>query len=162
MIKKVWYAFYLCHRKFRPMTQKTLRGIALRQSGRVSLKRPAAGGESCEQDSILRCKKEKALKTTYTMLFLRLSPLPRSAGCGTWTRTVSLPMDFESTSSAIPTSRLLNCMKLSYNIDYSSIGWWFWQVFLWISVKILRKGFFLEIHLFLVYDRSTSMKEKYS
>ena len=22
MIKKVWYAFYLCHRKFRPMTQK--------------------------------------------------------------------------------------------------------------------------------------------
>ena len=53
MIKKVWYAFYLCHRKFRPMTQKTLRGIALRQSGRVSLKRPAAGGESCEQDSIL-------------------------------------------------------------------------------------------------------------
>ena len=83
MIKNVWYAFYLCHRKFRPMTQKTLRGIALRQSGRVSLKRPAAGGESCEQDSILRCKKEKALKTTYTMLFLRLSPLPRSAGCGT-------------------------------------------------------------------------------
>ena len=43
----------LCHRKLRPMTQKTLRGIALRQSGRVSLKRPAAGGESCEQDSIL-------------------------------------------------------------------------------------------------------------
>ena len=22
MIKNVWYAFYLCHRKFRPMTQK--------------------------------------------------------------------------------------------------------------------------------------------
>ena len=35
------------------MTQKTLRGIALRRSGRVSLKRPAAGGESCEQDSFL-------------------------------------------------------------------------------------------------------------
>ena len=57
MIKNVWYAFYLCHRKFRPMTQKTLRGIALRQSGRVSLKRPAAGGESCEQDSILYNRK---------------------------------------------------------------------------------------------------------
>ena len=144
MIKNVWYAFYLCHRKFRPMTQKN-----------APRDRTAAEWKSV-------AKKEKALKTTYTMLFLRLSPLPRSAGCGTWTRTVSLPMDFESTSSAIPTSRLLNCMKLSYNIDYSSIGWWFWQVFLWISVKILRKGFFLEIHLFLVYDRSTSMKEKYS
>ena len=35
------------------MTQKTLRGIALRRSGRVSLKRPAAGGESCKQDSFL-------------------------------------------------------------------------------------------------------------
>ena len=43
--------FFLCHRKLRPMTQKTLRGIALRRSGRVSRKRPAAGGESCEQDS---------------------------------------------------------------------------------------------------------------
>ena len=52
MIKNVWHAFYLCHRKFCPMTQKTLRGIALRRSGRVSLKRPAADGESCEQDSI--------------------------------------------------------------------------------------------------------------
>ena len=46
-------AAFLCHRKLRPMTQKTLRGIALRRSGRVSLKRPAAGGESCEQDSFL-------------------------------------------------------------------------------------------------------------
>ena len=36
------------------MTQKTLCGIALRRSGRVSLKRPAAGGEFCEQDSFLR------------------------------------------------------------------------------------------------------------
>ena len=44
--------FSLCHRKLRPMTQKTLRGIALRRSGRVSLKRPAADGESCLQDSI--------------------------------------------------------------------------------------------------------------
>ena len=34
-----------------PYDTKTLRGIALRRSGRVSLKRPAAGGESCKQDS---------------------------------------------------------------------------------------------------------------
>ena len=51
--KWVWSASLLCHRKLRPMTQKTLRGIALRRSGRVSLKRPAAGGESCKQDSLL-------------------------------------------------------------------------------------------------------------
>ena len=36
-----------------PYDTKTLRGIALRRSGRMSLKRPAAGGESCSQDSIL-------------------------------------------------------------------------------------------------------------
>ncbi len=63
--KKVWYAFYLCHRKFRPMTQKN-----------APRDRTAAEWKSV-------AKKEKALKITYTMLFLRLSPLPRSAGCGT-------------------------------------------------------------------------------
>ena len=41
------------------MTQKTLRGIALRRSGRVSLKRPAAGGESCKQDSFLLYRKDR-------------------------------------------------------------------------------------------------------
>ena len=30
-----------------PIEQKALRGIALRQNGMMSLKRPAAGGESC-------------------------------------------------------------------------------------------------------------------
>ncbi len=35
-----------------PITQKSSARSALRRSGIVSLKRPAAGGESCKQDSI--------------------------------------------------------------------------------------------------------------
>ena len=40
-------AVFLCHRKLRPMTQKRSARIALRRNGRMSLTRPAAGGESC-------------------------------------------------------------------------------------------------------------------
>ena len=74
MIKKVWYAFYLCHRKFRPMTQKTLRGIALRQSGRVSLKRPAAGGESCLQDSFSYYKRKSLKNNIYHVTLKTFAP----------------------------------------------------------------------------------------
>ena len=43
----VFGAVFLCHRKLRPMTQKRSARIALRRNGRMSLTRPAAGGESC-------------------------------------------------------------------------------------------------------------------
>ena len=45
---------FLCNRKFLefPITQKTLRGIALRRSGKMSQRRPAAGGESRMRDSL--------------------------------------------------------------------------------------------------------------
>ena len=48
---------FLCYRKLLrnvPITQKIPPGrIALRRRGIMSLKRPAAGGESCKQDSFL-------------------------------------------------------------------------------------------------------------
>ena len=51
------YAVFLCYRKLLrnvPITQKSPPGrIALRRRGIMSLKRPAAGGESCLQDSFL-------------------------------------------------------------------------------------------------------------
>ena len=60
-------------------------------------------------------------------------PLPRSAGCGTWTRTVSPPKDFESSSSAIPTSRLLRARRLKTDLfyqnseDFATVFWIFSQ-----------------------------------
>ena len=38
-----------------PIEQKALRGIALRQNGMMSLKRPAAGGESCRAGFYFIC-----------------------------------------------------------------------------------------------------------
>ena len=40
-----WLFFF--HRKMRPMKEKRSARIALRRNGRMSLTRPAAGGESC-------------------------------------------------------------------------------------------------------------------
>ena len=40
-----WLFFF--HRKMRPMKEKRSARIALQRNGRMSLTRPAAGGESC-------------------------------------------------------------------------------------------------------------------
>ena len=48
---------FLFHRKVRPMKQKTLRGDRTAAERKIAALQPAAGGESCEQDSFLTYRK---------------------------------------------------------------------------------------------------------
>ena len=52
-----WLFFF--HRKMRPMKEKRSARIALRRNGRMSLTRPAAGGESCRAESLVFLAKEQ-------------------------------------------------------------------------------------------------------
>ncbi len=63
---------FICTRKFCQnflVHIKSSAGIALRRLGIVSLERPAAGGESCEQDSFLSYRKLRfyTIKRLYRM-----------------------------------------------------------------------------------------------